>query len=90
MSEHDWISVGQYTNLVDAQLVSDRLTSEGVPNRIYIPQTLGGTNVAPALECYVWVPPESAEEARRVLAMSAISEAELTDLALKYPPPDDL
>ena len=90
MSERDWISVGQYTNLVDAQLVSDHLTNEGVPNRIYIPQIVVGSNVSPALECYVWVPPESADDARRILAEAAVSESELTALALKYPPPEDL
>jgi hypothetical protein len=90
MLERDWVSVGQYNNLLDAQLVSERLSMEGVPNQIFIPQIQQIQRpVGPISECYVWVPPEAVEDAKRILAEFATSEAELTDLALKYLPPDD-
>lgn len=82
MSGQDWISVGRYLDPVSASLVSKRLSDEGVPNRIWMPpRSLG--------EAYIWVPPESAEAAKRIIAQPAVPEAELTDLALKDLPPDD-
>jgi hypothetical protein len=83
MSPHDdWVSVGQYHDYVSAAVVSARLTDEGVPNRIWIPPQSAG-------ESFIWVPPESADLAKRILAEPAVSEAELTALATKDPPPDD-
>jgi hypothetical protein len=82
MSGQDWVSVGQYSDPMSALVVSKRLSDEGVPNRIWTPPRSAG-------ESYIWVPPESADVAKRILAEPAVSEAELTALALKDPPPDD-
>jgi hypothetical protein len=82
MATHDWVSVGQYSDYLSAEVVSGRLSREGVTNRIWRPQRSAG-------ECYIWVPPELVAEAKRILSEPPISEAALTRLALKEPPPDD-
>jgi hypothetical protein len=82
MSGHDWVSVGHYSDPMSASVVSKLLSDEGVPNRIWTPPRSPG-------ESYIWVPPESADTAKRILAEPAVSEAELTALALRDPPPDD-
>jgi len=82
MTEDDWVTVGQFSDPLSAEIVSKRLTEEGVPNRIWTPPRSGG-------ECYVWVPPESLDTAKQLLAEPAVPEDELTALALKDPPPDD-
>ena len=82
MSGHDWVSVGQYFDPISASVVSKRLSDEGVPNRIWTPPRSPG-------ESYIWVPSESADTAKRILAQPAVSEEELCALALKDPPPDD-
>lgn len=82
MSAHDWVSVGQSFDPMSAAVVSKRLSDEGVPNRIWSPPRSAG-------ECYIWVPPESADAATRILAEPAVSESELTALALRDPPPGD-
>jgi hypothetical protein len=82
MTTHDWVSVGRYSDYLSAEVVSGRLSREGVTNRIWRPQRSAG-------ECYIWVPPELVDEAKRILAEPPISEAALTRLALKEPPPDD-
>jgi hypothetical protein len=82
MAEHDWVSVGQYSDYLSAEVVSGRLSRDGVTNRIWRPPRSVG-------ECYIWVPSESVDEAKRILAEPTISEADLTRLALKEPPPDD-
>jgi hypothetical protein len=80
MSGQDWVSVAQYPDSLSAGVVSKRLSDEGVPNRIWAPRRS---------ECYIWVPPESADAAKQILAAPAVPEEELTALALKDPPPDD-
>lgn len=74
--------MGQYTERLSAGVVSKRLTDEGVANRVWVPPRSDG-------ECYIWVPPEAAERARRILEQPAVSEDELTALALQDSPPDD-
>jgi len=82
MSGHDWVTVGQYSDPMSAAIVSKRLSEEGVPNRVWAPPRASG-------DCYIWVPPESADAAKEILAEPAVPEEELTALALKDSPPDD-
>jgi hypothetical protein len=81
MSGHDWATVAQYSDYLSALVVSKRLTDEGVPNRVWTPPRTG--------EAYIWVPPEFADTAKRILAEPAVSEAKLTALALEDSPRDD-
>lgn len=85
MATDDWIMIAEYPNVSSAEVASGLLASMDVQNEI-LPVadslTSGG-------ECYISVPPEVADEARRILSESTVSESELTDLALKEPPPDD-
>jgi hypothetical protein len=86
MSESDWVTVGVYTGVGSAEVASGLLTGLGIPSRIYRPP-------APRFrsgECYVWVPPQLAEVARTALAPNPVSEEELTRLALKSTPPEDV
>jgi hypothetical protein len=85
MATDDWVMIAQYPNVSSAEVASGLLTSMDVQNEI-LPVadslTSGG-------ECYISVPPEVADDAKRILSESAVSESELTDLALQEPPPDD-
>ena len=89
MKSHDWLSVGEFTNLIDADLTSKRLSDAGIPNRVVVPQNLVGGAWGGTVQCYVWVPPEAVDQAKSALATSAIPDDELTKLALDTPPPDD-
>lgn len=90
MSASDWVSVGEYSNLIDARLVSRQLHLAGIPNRIE--DALG---VFDPGQCglvghfAIWVSSDKLDEATRILAEQAISDDELTKLALGTPPPDD-
>jgi len=79
----DWLSAGEFANGYSAAVVSARLTSEGIPNRI----VTSGFIRDPT--CSVWVPPEWIEKTKALLSQDAVSEDELDKLALSYPPPDD-
>ena len=79
----DWLSAGEFANGASAAVVSARLTSEGIPNRI----VTSGFIRDPT--CSVWVPPESLHKAKALLSQDAVPEDELAKLALSYPPPDD-
>jgi len=85
MATDDWIVVAEYPNLSSAEVASGLLSGLGVRSEI-VPVadslTSGG-------ECYLSVPPDMADEAKRILAETAVSEDELTELALREPPPDD-
>jgi hypothetical protein len=84
MSSPEWLSVAEFLNGMDADLVSRRLDIEGIPNRVvFLFPVRDRTN-------QVWVPPDMFERAKQVLSESAISEAELTKLALEEAPPDDV
>jgi hypothetical protein len=88
MPDNDWISVGEYDDLESAEVISGRLSVEGVENRVV--SAMGGGPLFGALGEYaVLVPPDSVETARKLLAEAPISDAELTELALKDPAPDD-
>jgi hypothetical protein len=80
----DWLSAGEFDNGASAAVVSARLTSEGIPNRI-VPSGLYSAGAMWS----VWVPPEWIQKAKALLSQDAVPEDELTKLALGYPPPDD-
>ena len=84
MATDDWVIVAEYPNASSAEVASGLLSSLGVRSEI-LPVadslTSGG-------ECSLSVPPELADEARRILSESAVSEGELAELALKDPPPE--
>jgi hypothetical protein len=88
MPGNDWVSVGEYSNFESAQAVSGRLSVEGVQNQVVSADPAGPLFGAMG-EWSILVPPESAEAAQRILAERAISDAELTALALQDPPPED-
>ena len=85
MAADGWVVVAEYPNASSAEVASGLLSSMGVQSEI-LPVadslTSGG-------ECRISVPPELADEAQRILSESSVSESELTELALKDPPPDD-
>jgi hypothetical protein len=85
MATDEWVVVGEYPNVSSAEVASGLLSSMELQNEI-LPQTDSLTSSG---ECYLAVPPELADEARRILSESAVSDSELTELALKEPPPDD-
>jgi hypothetical protein len=81
MSDEDWISVGEYQSGISADIASNRLSSDGVPNR-----TAHGFRDP---TWFIWVPTEWVDRAKELLAKEAVEEQELTALALQFPPPDD-
>lgn len=88
MADGDWVRVGDYPNMEAAEVVSGRLSVEGVQNRVASAEPAGPLFGALG-EWSVLVPPESVEEAARILSQPPVTEAELTALALRDPPPDD-
>lgn len=88
MANDDWVTVGEYPNVSCAEVGSGLLTSMGVPHRIWprIHSVVGSSSLAPF---YIWVAPEDADEAKRILTEAPISDEELSDLALREPRPDD-
>ena len=83
---HDWINVGEFSDSLSATVVSQRVTTEGIPNRM-VHDTSGLSRGVPT--CWIWVPSERADEAKKHLAQDRVPEDDLTKLALSYPPPDD-
>ena len=88
MPDNDWISVGEYSNFESEQVISGRLSVEGLRTRVASAEP-GGPLFGAVGEFAVLVPPESVEAARQILAEPPIADAELTALALEDPPPDD-
>jgi hypothetical protein len=88
MAEDEWVSVGAYPDVESAQVVSGRLSVEGVQSRL-LAREPGGPLFGVLGEWSVLVPPESVEAAERILAEPPPTDAELTALALEDPPPDD-
>jgi hypothetical protein len=88
MANNEWVSVGAYPDVESAQVVSGRLSIEGVQNRL-IAREPGGPLFGVLGEWSILVPPDSVADAERVLAEPPPTEAELTALALQDPPPDD-
>jgi hypothetical protein len=87
MEKDDWLTVGTYPDYISAEVGSGLLSASGIPNRIW--PDLQRVGVTADDEYYVWVSPEMADEAKRILAATPVSESELTELALQSPPPDD-
>jgi hypothetical protein len=81
----NWVVVAEYPNVSDAEVASGLLSSMDVQNEI----SPGADSLTSGGECHLSVPPEMADEARRILSESPVSDSELTELALKEPPPDD-
>jgi hypothetical protein len=84
VSHGDWIGIGVFGNYASALVVSRLLTDENVPHRV-----VGSPAPGRDPECYIWVPPDWLDRAKKVLADAQISDDELTRQALSYPPPDD-
>ena len=87
-ADDEWVSAGAYPHVESAQVVSGRLSVEGVQNRL-IAREPGGPLFGVLGEWSVLVPSESVEAAERILAEPPPTDAELTALALEHPPPDD-
>ncbi len=85
MPKSNFVTVGEYPDSITVKVGSALLTSMGVPHQIVPrePYFLHGDYYC------IWVSPELAEEAKRILETSVLSDEELADLALKYPRPDD-
>jgi hypothetical protein len=85
MATDDWVVVAEYPNASSADVASGLLSNMGIQSEV-LPVadslTSGG-------ECRLSVPPELADEAKRILSDSSVSDSELTELALRDPPPDD-
>jgi len=84
MSDGEWVSVAEYETEITALVASKLLTSLGIRSRIYHYGRGGGTWAT----TYLWVPPADVEAAKEALKQPVISEAELTELALKAQPED--
>ena len=83
MSQDGWITVAEFETVAPAYIMSDRLSSEGVPNRVV------GSGLRGGPMRWIWVPPEWKDRALKVIATPAVEYGELTREALSYPPPDD-
>jgi hypothetical protein len=85
MVADNWVVVAEYPNASSAEVASGLLSSMGVQSEI----SPAADSLTSSGECRISVPPELADEAKRILAESSVSDDELTELALKDPPPDD-
>ena len=74
--------------MISAEVVSKRLSADGVPNRIVGEPVLGPGG--PAATRWIWVPPEWQDKAKKILAEDAVTDEELGQVALNYSPPDDV
>jgi hypothetical protein len=88
MADNDWVSVGEYSNFESAEVVSGRLSMEGVQNRVVSPEPAAPLYGAMG-EWSILVPSDCVDAAKRILSEDPIDDAELAALALKDPPPDD-
>ena len=77
----DWVSVAQYSSAATATLNAGLLAGMNIPHRIQ--------HCRRTFEWYIWVPADFAADAKEALQPAQISEAELTEQALREPPPDD-
>jgi hypothetical protein len=77
----DWVDVARYSNAAAATVAAGLLIGLNIPHRIQ--------HYRRTFEWYIWVPAEFEGDAREALKPGQISEAELTEQALKEPPPDD-
>jgi hypothetical protein len=85
MFRTDWPSVGEFTNTTEAELTSQRLSAEGIPNKIDTPG-IPGLAVGPY---QVRVRSDWHKRAQQLLSEPPLPEDELTELALKSGPVED-
>jgi hypothetical protein len=88
MPNDEWVSIGEYPNFEAAEVIAGRLSQEEIENRVVSADPAGPLFGALG-EYVVLVPPDAAEAAQRLLSEPPVTDDELTDLALKDPPPDD-
>jgi hypothetical protein len=84
MTPERWSSVGDYDECVSAEAIRGVLAADGLP--CYIQSNAHVPGLGSAFS--VRVPAALVERARALLAHEAISDSELTELALREPPPD--
>jgi len=84
VDEGDWMSIGEHLNYQSAGIVSKALDLAEIPHRI-----VRSARPLHDPRCWIWVPPQRAEEAQQALAECLVPDDELTEDALAYPPPDD-
>jgi hypothetical protein len=83
MDNRDWVSVAEFGDRLSARITSTRLSNANVPNRVWQPPRSAG-------QCFIWVPADREDEAKRILSEVPVTERELTELALAEAPPDDV
>jgi hypothetical protein len=84
VTDERWQSVGDYDEWVAAEAIRGVLAAAGLPCYIRSDAHVPGLGSAFSVR----VPEAVAGRARELLAHEAISEAELTELALRQPPED--
>jgi hypothetical protein len=88
VANDDWITVGDYPDEACLRVASALLTAMKIPYRIW---PTSRRALAQLGQPYIiYVAPDLADEAKRILSESEISDAELAALALASPPPDDV
>jgi hypothetical protein len=83
-ADSDWETIAEPTNEAAAQIVLGLLQSESIPARIKSNVPVPGLGVS----FKVQVAEGSVQRAREVLANAAVTEDELTQLAVNSPPAD--
>ncbi len=84
MTDDRWSSVGDYDERVSAEAILGVLVGEGLPCYVHSDAHVPGLGSAFSVR----VPAALAARARALLAHEAISDSELTELALRTPPED--
>ena len=87
MDRNDWVTVGEYPDVPTLRIATAILTTMKIPYRIW-PETSRGLAQC-GQPIILYVAPDLAEDAKRIIAGSEIPDTELTALALASPPPDD-
>jgi hypothetical protein len=77
MAGEDWVNVGHFDAMIAASLAAGRLEAAGIPSHI------GGSPALSPADCFISVPPDRAEAAKRLLASWAVPQEEPSALALK-------
>jgi hypothetical protein len=87
VANDDWVTVGDYPDETNLRVATTLLTAMKIQYRIW-PTTQRALSQF-GQSYIIYVAPNLAEEAKRILSESEISDAELAALALESPPPDD-
>jgi Putative prokaryotic signal transducing protein len=83
-ADSDWETIAEPTNEAAAQIVLGLLQSESIPARVQSNVPVPGLGVA----FKVQVAKDAVQRAREVLANAAVTEDELTQLAMNSPRAD--